>query len=234
VELRDHSRNQRSQPLGSAAPSFSSQRLCPDRSRKSPTAPGENDYNLFREDYSDSDWIIDIGAHAGTFSLFAATHTNARILSLEPEPANFSLLQKNVELNKLSQRITAQKKALCVTNDDRTLYPHATNSGAHSFLKSEERKQGNITTQCTTLQQLLEKYNVHRVAFLKMDIEGAEYEAVFATPSAALRKIKRMAIELHPHPSYSFEDMIKFLKNNNFLVKWSKTPRLIQVWRNDI
>ena len=34
VELRDHSRNQRSQPLGSAAPSFSSQRLCPDGSRK--------------------------------------------------------------------------------------------------------------------------------------------------------------------------------------------------------
>ena len=34
VELQDHSRNQRSQPLGSAAPSFSIQRLYPDLSRK--------------------------------------------------------------------------------------------------------------------------------------------------------------------------------------------------------
>ncbi|KAM7241224.1 hypothetical protein CapIbe_007796 [Capra ibex] len=34
VELRDHSRNRRSQPLGSAAPSFSGQQLCPDGLRK--------------------------------------------------------------------------------------------------------------------------------------------------------------------------------------------------------
>ena len=34
VELRDHSRNWRSQPLGSAAPSFSGRRLCPDGLRK--------------------------------------------------------------------------------------------------------------------------------------------------------------------------------------------------------
>ena len=34
VELRDHRRNWRSQPLGSAAPSFSGRRLCPDGLRK--------------------------------------------------------------------------------------------------------------------------------------------------------------------------------------------------------
>ena len=34
VELQNHSRSQRSQNLGSAAPSFSSQCLCPDWSRK--------------------------------------------------------------------------------------------------------------------------------------------------------------------------------------------------------
>ena len=39
VELRDHSRSQRSQNLGSVAPSFSSQCLCPDRSRKVTNRP---------------------------------------------------------------------------------------------------------------------------------------------------------------------------------------------------
>ncbi|XP_043308796.1 uncharacterized protein LOC122431618 [Cervus canadensis] len=39
VELRDHSRNQRCQPLGSAAPSFSGRRLCPDLRRKATNCP---------------------------------------------------------------------------------------------------------------------------------------------------------------------------------------------------
>ena len=39
VELRYHSRSQCSQPLGSAVPSFSSQRLCPDRNRKVTNSP---------------------------------------------------------------------------------------------------------------------------------------------------------------------------------------------------
>ncbi|XP_043783429.1 uncharacterized protein LOC122710050 [Cervus elaphus] len=39
VEFWDHSRNQRCQPLGSAAPSFSGRRLCPDLRRKATNCP---------------------------------------------------------------------------------------------------------------------------------------------------------------------------------------------------
>ena len=38
-ELRDHSRNRGSQPLGSAAPSVSGRRLCPDRHGKATDRP---------------------------------------------------------------------------------------------------------------------------------------------------------------------------------------------------
>ena len=47
VELTDHSRIQRSQNLGSAAPSFSSQCLCPDRSRKVTNRPRLNSLSSF-------------------------------------------------------------------------------------------------------------------------------------------------------------------------------------------
>ena len=40
MELRDHSRNQRCPSLGSAAPSFSRRRLCPDLRRKATNCPG--------------------------------------------------------------------------------------------------------------------------------------------------------------------------------------------------
>jgi hypothetical protein len=42
--------------------------------------------------------ILDIGAHYGYFSFFAALNSseNARIMAVEPSPDNFQILQKNL------------------------------------------------------------------------------------------------------------------------------------------
>src|SRR5882672_9813966 len=48
---------------------------------------------------------IDIGAHIGTFSVFAGRKSRAKIYSIEPDPENFSLLKENIHLNQLDGRI---------------------------------------------------------------------------------------------------------------------------------
>jgi len=46
------------------------------------------------------DAIIDVGAHAGFFSLYAAAfNSNVKIYALEPEPNNFLALNQNIKLN---------------------------------------------------------------------------------------------------------------------------------------
>ena len=52
-------------------------------------------------DIPDSPTIIDIGANAGFFSLFAASRfPGARIFSYEPIEGNFRQLQRNRDLNR--------------------------------------------------------------------------------------------------------------------------------------
>jgi len=44
--------------------------------------------------------IVDVGAHIGAFSIYAATkYPHARIYSYEPDPQNYEKLIKNIELN---------------------------------------------------------------------------------------------------------------------------------------
>ena len=62
--------------------------------------------------------VIDIGANAGYFSLFAASRfANARIYAYEPIPSNFEQLMRNVNLNRES-RITAFQKAVAGTSGE--------------------------------------------------------------------------------------------------------------------
>lgn len=47
----------------------------------------------------DADYILDIGANNGIYTLIASTNPKARIFAFEPVPAVVSMLEKNVSLN---------------------------------------------------------------------------------------------------------------------------------------
>ena len=44
--------------------------------------------------------VVDVGAHIGSFSLMAARDAR-KVLAFEPEPINYQMLKKNMELNNL-------------------------------------------------------------------------------------------------------------------------------------
>ncbi len=57
--------------------------------------------------------IIDIGAHIGFFSVFAATTFKpSRVLDFEPFTSNFLLLKKNIDYNNLTSIILPTKLAV--------------------------------------------------------------------------------------------------------------------------
>jgi hypothetical protein len=48
-----------------------------------------------------------------------------------------------------------------------------------------------------TLPTLLERCQAPEVDLLKMDIEASEYETLLATPVDAMRRIRRINVEMH-------------------------------------
>ena len=140
--------------------------------------------------------VVDIGAHMGTFSCLAASMArDGRVLSYEPEPSNFALLEENLALNGFAHA-RAFNRAVAGEAGARALHLSLkpTTTGGHSLHRNGER---SISVECTTLDAIVEENGLDRIDFLKLDCEGAELEILQAASPATRAKLRRGAIELH-------------------------------------
>ena len=149
-------------------------------------------------------FIIDCGGHIGLAVLyFKSLYPRARILSFEPNPETFALLQKNITENDL-RGVEAMNMAL--TRDG--------NNGAilyvgENFLRawdSTDTIEPNLWVNMHEYRGIpvqstrLSSYINERVDFLKLDIEGAEV-AVLDELNGKLSAVAALTLEYHQNPA---------------------------------
>ena len=79
--------------------------------------------------------VVDIGAHIGQFSVFAARKLHARrIIGVEPDPPNFELLSRNIYANHLENAILVNV-AIADESGERPIYNNPSNSGVTAFMQ---------------------------------------------------------------------------------------------------
>jgi len=136
--------------------------------------------------------ILDVGAHIGLYSLYAATAFHPeRIIAVEPEPGNFQLLVRNLQLNNL-RNVVAIEAALVGHTREVSLFQSMSNSGGHSIVRESGH---SIMVRGLSTHDLFEAVAVDRVDFMKMDCEGAEFEILLNTPEASIERISQMVFE---------------------------------------
>lgn len=83
---------------------------------------------------SAGDVVVDIGAHIGYYTLMLARIVGpcGKVYAFEPDPENFTLLQRNVKENGYRNVVLLQK-AVSDRNGSATLYLSDDNSGDHDF-----------------------------------------------------------------------------------------------------
>jgi len=109
-------------------------------------------------------------------------------LVFEPYPDNYEYILENVNLNK----IQVENKAVFYGKDSITLSNRQNNVGSWSFLFSEDYPDTSLEVQCVDLDVYLgEKI----YDFVKIDIEGAEYNVI--ENSKLLKEVKFIELELH-------------------------------------
>jgi len=186
----------------------------------------------------EKDIVIDIGAHIGSFSIYAASKAKqGRVFSFEPDPENYGRLIKNISLNGFSN-ITAVPKAVCSENKQIIFYKDAINSAMNSVLR---KTNDQISVECVNLAKIFENFNLSECDFLKIDCEGAEYEIILKTSAEMLKKIKRIVIEYHSpeffninDKEYTAENLVKWLERNGFHTRAERESAiqgLIWAWR---
>jgi FkbM family methyltransferase len=139
--------------------------------------------------------VLDLGANIGYFTLIAAklVGPEGKVFAFEPEPANFSLLQRNVNINGY-ENVTLVQKAVSDKNGVEELYL-CSDSWGHS-LCSFKRDEDLISVPVTSLDQFFS--DDIAIDFIKMDIEGAEGKAVQGMERILGKgDVKVMIIEVH-------------------------------------
>jgi FkbM family methyltransferase len=143
--------------------------------------------------------VIDIGANAGFFSMFAASRfPGARIFSYEPVESNFKQLERNRGLNPAVEMVCINK-AVYGQAGHITLSFDTRDSFTTSASVFDDHHVSNETVEmpCVTLPDIFDTHDLEHCDLLKIDCEGSEYSVLYNCPDACLNRVAQMAIEVH-------------------------------------
>jgi len=118
--------------------------------------------------------VLDLGAHIGTFSLFAAAN-GYQVLSVEASPLNCSLLNKSLQINKFNNG-----KSINAAVSDHSGVLEFVQAGPYGAVKNQFMSNSlkTISVPAITVDSILELEGWEHVELIKMDIEGSEVAAI--------------------------------------------------------
>jgi FkbM family methyltransferase len=167
----------------------------------------------FDESINDNSIILDLGSNIGAFAIYAASiHKNIKIISVEPDPKIFIELCENIRNNGFINRITPLQ--CCVSNFN----------GFSNLIFDEdcftmtrvgvESSSDSTKVPTFTVDQLVEDLNLEKIDFIKMDIEGAEREALAGAETTIARFFPKLAISGYHRVDDIFHLVIRIKKIN--------------------
>ncbi len=137
------------------------------------------------------DVVIDCGAHVGTYSRRSLDAGAKLVVAVEPSPANLIALERNLAKEIEAGRVIIARKGVWNEGGSLPFFVNAANSAASSLIShqvgDEHAGHGHgpgdgegtvIDVPLTTIDNLVKELNLPTVDVIKMDIEGAEQNAL--------------------------------------------------------
>lgn len=185
----------------------------------------------------DNPTVIDIGANAGFFSLFAAARfPGARIYSYEPIEINYSQLMRNVDLNERAN-IRCFRKAVFSHSGQLSLHYDTIDSLSTSatILDHAGTQDRTIKVSCITLPEIFNEQGIERCDILKLDCEGSEYDILYKCPLSCLKMISQIVAEVHAgkEADHNREALEAFLELHGFSTR-RYSRHMLGAWRPGI
>jgi FkbM family methyltransferase len=179
---------------------------------------------VFRQFCKPGAVVVDIGANVGLYTAIAATRvgSSGRVISIEPHPESYGLLQRTIHTNGWSW-VKAFNLALGDRRRQVDLFLTDENK-ADSRIYDVTGERGKITVQMTDLDSLLMENQIEVVELLKMDTQGAEAMA-FRGMQRTLAKSPEVTIFTEFWPwgiektGESAADFLRDLKRVGFTIK---------------
>jgi FkbM family methyltransferase len=171
--------------------------------------------SLFEKEPCTIEWIarfapgevlVDVGANVGMYTIWAAKTRGVRVFAFEPEAQNYALLNRNVLLNGLGDRVKAYCLALSDADGFSELHLSELGAGGSCHSLGErvdfahrpmqpEYSQGCISAR---LDDLVSRGVVPEPDYVKIDVDGFEPK-VIAGAAALLggKRLKSLLVEIN-------------------------------------
>lgn len=152
---------------------------------------------------NDETVFLDVGAWVGATALYASSR-GAKVYAFEPDPIAIAAFQANMGLNpSLAHRIDLIQSAVGDTSGTLELFAGFQGNSETSIFNTVERA-GNVkefgkkfTVGMVNLIEFVGKIEAGRDIFIKMDIEGAEFDLLPKIHDVCSSRQARILVELH-------------------------------------
>jgi FkbM family methyltransferase len=120
--------------------------------------------------------FVDVGAHIGLYTVFAAGLHRGRVLAFEPNPAARRQLEENVRLNSCDNVIVSDAAASSQRGHARLAVPR-TNDPSFSTLERAEFEGDAVDVRTTTVDDEVERHGL-RPSLVKIDVQDHELDVL--------------------------------------------------------
>jgi FkbM family methyltransferase len=175
------------------------------------------------------DVVVDVGAHIGRYTIISSKRVGpyGKVIAIEAHPGNFEMLNRNIKLNKLTNAV-ALKYAIHskLTKIKLYTYREESSSTGHNSIMfnhlSTKYKEKFVEVNANTLDHVLQLNGIGEVNWIKIDLEGAEFELLKGATDI-LSKSKDIALLIEVHFQEYYKPILEFLSVYNFKIEFEKT-----------
>jgi FkbM family methyltransferase len=181
--------------------------------------PGHEGHIAGRFTPKKGDIVIDIGAHIGRYTITSSKQVGntGKVVAIEADPENFEILKKNIDLNNLTN-VLPLHYAVFSTATRIKLYEQSASAKYNSVMLTRAAKTKNyVEVNADTLDSILKHNGINQVNWIKIDVEGAEFEVLKGSTETLSGENISLFLEIHNinDPSH-YHNVVDFLKYRNF------------------
>jgi len=173
----------------------------------------ESNFRILRDQVTEGDIVLDIGAHIGLFSVAASTQVKpkGKVYAFEPAEETIPLLAKTVFLNQAGDTISIIQAAVGEKSGTTTFYvSDIKGDNSNSMISyKDDRKLFAKEVKLYSIDEFVKLNILKNLRFIKLDVEGAELDALKGA-SETLKNLRPACIvAIHPEPVLAKGDTLE-------------------------
>jgi FkbM family methyltransferase len=160
-----------------------------------------DEYAAFRAAVRPGDVILEAGANVGAYTILFALWAGpeGRVFAFEPDPSARDGLQRHVDINGMSDRVTVLPAAIFDDTKEHVRLAVCESSGLSRVAGGMEPDARVLEVPATSLDRFCRDRQL-TPSVIKIDVEGAELAALRGARTTIARAGPRLALFVEMHP----------------------------------